>query len=59
MKDKENEGIDVADGGAYVTDTMAEMLLRMCGAYSESVKNAFEILRNEKSSTILEKANAY
>ena len=59
IKDKNNEGIDVADGGAYISDTMAEMLLRMCGAYSESVRNAFEILRNEKPATILEKANAY
>lgn len=54
-----DDGIDVADGAAYITDTMAEMLLRMNGNYSSSIENAFKILREETRSTILEKQQAY
>ena len=54
-----DDGIDVADGGAYITDTMAEMLLRMNGNYSSSIQKAFKILREEVTSTILEKQQAY
>lgn len=43
---KKYGGIDVADGGAYVTDEMAENMLKMVGAYDEQVQKAFEILRD-------------
>lgn len=54
-----DDGIDVADGGAYISDTMAEMLLRMNGNYSSDIEKAFKILREETRSTILEKQQAY
>jgi hypothetical protein len=47
--------IDVADGGAYITDTMAEMLLRMNGNYSTEIQNAFRILREEVTSNLMQK----
>ena len=56
---KIDDGIDVADGGAYISDTMAEMLLRMNGNYSSEIEKAFKILREEVRSTILEKQQAY
>lgn len=63
LKYKENgqidDGIDVADGSAYITDTMAEMLLRMNGNYSSAIEKAFKILREETRSTILQKQQAY
>lgn len=53
-------GIDVADGGAYVTDEMAENMLKMVGAYDETVQKAFEILRDpSKVHSIREQADAY
>lgn len=51
--------INVADGAAYITDTMAEMLLRMNGNYSAAIEKAFKILREEIPSTILEKQSVY
>lgn len=42
-------GINVADGAAYITDTMCENLLRMRGAYGNEVKEAFDILRSEEA----------
>lgn len=54
-----DDGINVADGAAYVTDTMAEMLLRMNGNYSAAIEKAFKILREETPATILEKQSAY
>ena len=56
---KIDDGIDVADGGAYITDTMAEMLLRMNGNYSTDIENAFKILRDEKTATLMQKQQAY
>ena len=56
---KIDDGIDVADGAAYITDTMAEMLLRMNGNYSTAIEKAFKILREQTKSTILEKQQAY
>jgi len=50
---KIDDGIDVADGGAYITDTMAEMLLRMNGNYSTEIQNAFRILREEVTSNLM------
>lgn len=43
-------GINVADGAAYITDTMCENLLRMRGAYNNKVKEAFDILRSQNLS---------
>lgn len=58
-KDGSKDGIDVADGAAYVTDDMCEMLLRMIGAYSSDIKKAFEIMRDESNTNILQKASVY
>jgi len=41
--------INVADGAAYITDKMCENLLRMRGAYSEEIKEAFDILRSRST----------
>lgn len=51
--------IDVADGGAYITDEMCEMLLRMEGSYSKDVEEAFDILRGRTKADYLQKAEAY
>lgn len=40
------EKINVADGTAFITDKMAENLLRMRGAYEGNVKKAFDLLRS-------------
>ena len=53
------KGIDVADGGAYISDTMCEMLLRMEGAYSTEIQEAFKILRGETKSDYLGQIDAY
>lgn len=58
-KEEKLDGIDVADGGAYMTDTMTEMLLRMVGSYSNEIEHAFKILREEIPSTYLQKQQAY
>lgn len=52
-------GIDVNDGGAYITDDMCEMLLRMVGSYSPEVAKAFEILRSTSVKNMYEVADAY
>ena len=56
---KVDKGIDVADGSAYITDTMAEMLLRMNGNYSTDIQNAFDILRNKPTASLMKKYKAY
>lgn len=43
------KGIDVADGGAYISPQMTEWLLRMCGEYDARVQKAFEILKDPKA----------
>ena len=43
------EGIDIADGGAYISPQMTEWLLRMCGEYDSRVQKAFEILKNQNA----------
>lgn len=43
------DGINVADGAAYITDQMCENLLRLRGAYNNDVRKAFELLRDPKS----------
>jgi hypothetical protein len=59
VADALKEGIDVADGGAYISDTMCEMLLRMEGAYGEDIKEAFKILRGETKADYLSQIDAY
>lgn len=54
-----DDGIDVADGGAYITDQMAEMLLRMNGNYSTEIEKAFRVLREEIPSNLMQKYQAY
>lgn len=41
-------GIDVADGSAFITDRMAEKLLRQRGKYTSQVAEAFEYLRGKR-----------
>ena len=60
------EDIDVADGAAYITDEMAEWLLRMVGSWDSKIERAFKILRGEEvdgkvytSKDILELRQAY
>lgn len=40
------KGIDVADGGAYITANMCENLLRMNGKWSKDIEKAFKILKS-------------
>lgn len=40
--------INVADGTAFITDKMAENLLRQRGAYTKNVAKAFSFLRRER-----------
>jgi len=42
-----SEGVDIADGAAYISDKMAENLLRMVGSWTNEVERAFKILRGE------------
>lgn len=44
--------INVADGTAYISDKMAENLLRQRGKYNKRVQEAFEYLRNNKKAII-------
>lgn len=52
------EGIDVADGAAYISPEMTEWLLRMCGKWDNKVQKAFEILKDPKAD-IAKQAEAY
>lgn len=58
-KDEKLYGIDVADGGAYITDEMCEALLRMVGSWSSDIEEAFKILRSGNIYTVRAKLNAY
>lgn len=58
-KDEKLDGIDVADGGAYITDEMCEALLRMVGSWSSDIEEAFKILRSGNIYTVRAKLNAY
>lgn len=58
-KDEKLDGIDVADGGAYITDEMCEALLRMVGSWSSDIEEAFKILRSGDIYTVRAKLNAY
>ena len=55
---KNLDGINVADGTAFITDKMAENLLRMRGAWNNDVRHAFEHLRGNKRAP-LNSAKAY
>lgn len=44
--------INVADGTAYISDKMAENLLRQRGKYNKRVEEAFQYLRNIKKATV-------
>lgn len=39
--------VDVADGAAYISDKMAENLLRMVGSWNDQIATAFKVLRGE------------
>ena len=58
-KDEKLDGIDIADGGAYITDEMCEALLRMVGSWSSDIEEAFKILRSGNIYTVRTKLNAY
>lgn len=53
-----DEGINVADGAAYITEDMCANLLRKRGAFTQDVKEAFEILK-DKSNPWIEQYEAY
>lgn len=42
-----DDGINVADGAAYITEDMCANLLRKRGAFTQEVKEAFDILKDE------------
>lgn len=53
-------GINVADGAAYITDTMCENMLRMRGALEDQkIKDAFNLLRSEDKYNWQDKVDAY
>lgn len=59
FSDAYSGGINVADGAAYITDTMCENMLRKRGAYS-GVKKAFDILRSDETKySWVEKVDAF
>lgn len=57
-KDDSNEGIDVADGGTYISPQMTEWLLRMCGKFDNNIAKAFKIL-NDPKADIYKQQEAY
>jgi len=50
--------VNVADGTAFITDKMCENLLKLRGAFTKAVENAFKILRSDNSD-YLHTAQAY
>lgn len=68
-KNPNEGGVNISDGSAFISDTMCENLLRMVGAYSTEIQEAFKLLRgaetnphtNKKYNTreILKYADAY
>jgi len=54
-----SNGINVADGSAYITEEMTESLLRQLGLYDEDVKQAFEILKSDENGDVLKQKDAY
>ena len=60
FSDAYSGGINVADGAAYITDTMCENMLHKRGAYSNKVKKAFDILRSDETKySWVEKAESF
>lgn len=57
-KSQDLDGVNVTDGTAFITDKMAENLLKQRGAFTENVKEAFDILRG-KNNSYLSDAKAY
>ena len=53
------DNIDIADGAAYITDEMCEILLRIDGAWGKEIEEAFDILRGRKKVDYLGQAEAY
>ncbi len=51
--------INVADGQAYITEEMCENLLRLRGALTNRVKQAFDLLKGEDKYSWQQKADAY
>ena len=54
-----SNGINVADGSAYITEEMTESLLRQLGLYDEDVKQAFEVLKSDEKGDVLKQKDAY
>ena len=53
-------GINVADGSAFITDRMCEKLLRSLGLYNNKAKQLFAMLRDpDKQYTFRQKADAF
>lgn len=53
-------GINVADGSAFITDKMCEKLLRSLGLYKNKAKQLFAMLRDpDKQYTFRQKADAF
>lgn len=53
-------GINVADGSAFITDRMCEKLLRSLGLYNNKTKQLFAMLRDpDKQYTFRQKADAF
>lgn len=55
------QDVNVADGAAYITDTMCENLLRIRGALTDDVKEAFKVLRTQSNAkdNWMKKRDAY
>lgn len=49
VRNDDNDGVNVTDGTAYITDKMAEDLLRMRGAWNSDIQEAFEYLRGNSN----------
>lgn len=55
----DTKDINVADGQAYITEEMCENLLRLRGALTDRVKQAFDLLKGEEKYSWQQKADAY
>lgn len=54
------KGINVADGSAFITDSMCEKLLRSLGLYNNKAKQLFAMLRDpDKQYTFRQKVDAF
>ena len=57
--DAYKSGINVADGASYITADMCEKLLRMRGALTQKVVDAFNILKGGDEYSWMEQSKAY